>query len=284
MKIISTLFIILFLCLGCLSQELEIPGDGFSPGWMKDGKALKFIQQDLYNYIDGGSELFLEFGFNVFYVQRYHKGEDELAVEAYQMESPEAALGIYVMKCGKETPIAEISSRNTGDRYQIMILKGNYFIIVNNYSAKESLLPVMVKLANKTMDKITEKKPADLFSILPEEGLIKGSERLIRGPYALQSIYTFGQGDILLLNRKIFGTAADYKDKNGEVSTRILIQYPDIPYAKKAYAHLLANLDTYLALIEEKDNFFSFKDFQQKIGIVTLDKNLLQIHINISEK
>ena len=284
MKIKPAFFVILILCIAGASQQLEFPDNDFSPGWVKDAKPLKFIQQDLYNYINGGSELFLEFGFDVLHVQKYHKGEDELAVEAYRMKSPEAALGIYLMKCGKETPIPELTTRNTGDRYQFMILKGEYFILVNNYTAKESLLAVMVKLANRTIDSITERKTTDFFSILPEKDLIEGSERLIRGPYSLQSIYTLGQGDILLLNKKIFAVAADYKDKDGELTTRIMIKYPDIPYAKKAYVNLLTNLDPYLNVIEEKEYYFSFRDYQQKIGIVSLDKNILRVHVNISEK
>jgi hypothetical protein len=284
MKAKPAFFAILILCLASASQQLEFPDNDFFPGWLKDGKPLKFIQQDLYNYINGGSELFLEFGFDVLHVQKYYRGEDELAVEAYRMQSPEAALGIYLMKCGKETPIPELTTRNTGDRYQFMILKGEYFILINNYTAKESLLAVMVELANRTIDSIAERKTADFFSILPEKDLIKGSERLIRGLYSLQSIYTLGQGDILLLNKKIFAVAADYKGKDGEISSRIMIKYPDISYAKKAYAHILANLDPYLNVIEEKDKYFSFRDYQQKIGIISLDKNILQVHVNISEK
>ncbi len=284
MKIRPAFFVILILCLGGVSQQLEFPDNDFCPGWLKDGKPLKFIQQDLYNYINGGSELFLEFGFEILHVQKYHKGKDELAVEAYRMKSPEAALGIYLMKCGKETPIPELTTRNTGDRYQFMILKGEYFILINNYTAKESFLVVMVELANRTIDTISERKTADFFSILPEKDLIKGSERLIRGPYSLQSIYTLGQGDILLLNKKIFAVAADYKGKDGEITTRIMIKYPDIPYAKKAYTNLLTNLDSYLNVIEEKDYYFSFRDYQQKIGIVSIDKNILHVHVNISEK
>lgn len=277
MKIKTIIIVFLLLSFHLPNQQLELPGDDFVDGWKKNGPLRQFTGSALYNYINGGSELFLEFGFKELLLQKYRKGEDELSIEAYQMESPESALGIYLMKCGKETPIPEISIRNTGDRYQFIMVKGDYFVLVNNFTAKESLLPVMTKLANITINRIIDKKPAELFSILPKQHLIKGSELLIRGPYSLQSIYTFGQGDILLLRKKIFGVAGDYKDKKGEIYTMIIIKYPDEAYAKKALNHLFSNLDPYLKILCKDNNGFTFKDYQKKIGIVSLKNNILHI-------
>jgi len=282
MKIKAIFIVFLLISLHPLKQQLELPEDHFINGWKKFGPQRQFAGSALYNYINGGSEIFLEFGFEELVLQKYRKGEDELSIEVYRMKSPEAALGIYLMKCGKETPISEVSARNTGDRYQIMTVKGNYFILTNNYTAKESYLTVMVELANTGIKGIAEKKTADLFSILPKEHLIEGSEFLIRGPYSLQSIFTFGKGDILLLKKKIFGVAGDYQDEKGETYTRIIIKYPDKAYAQQAYKHLLSNLDSYIKILNQDNNDFSFKDYQEKIGIVTLEKNTLHIKLNLT--
>lgn len=252
-------------------------------GWKKNGPLRQFAGSSLYNYINGGSELFLEFGFELLLLQKYCKGEDEVSIEVYRMQSPESALGIYLMKCGKETPIPEISARNTGDRYQIMIVKGDYFLLANNFSAKEALLTVMVELANATVKEIADKKPADLFLILPKQHLIEGSKFLIRGPYSLQSIYTFGQGDILLLRKKIFGVGGDYQDEQGKTYTIIVIKYSDASYAQKVINNLILNLDPYIKILNKDNNSFTFKDYQEKIGIVSLKRNILNIKLNISE-
>ncbi|HPB73006.1 MAG TPA: hypothetical protein PLX71_08505, partial [Phycicoccus sp.] len=71
---------------------------------------------DLYNYIDGGAELFLEFGFEACTVQQYKRGADEAVMEVYRMDDPVAARGIYLMKCGVEKPDPAFKERHTADK------------------------------------------------------------------------------------------------------------------------------------------------------------------------
>lgn len=108
------LFWLLFSAASVLASEIILPKDDFVPGWKRSGKAVAFIKADLFNYIDGGAELFLEFGFEKLSIQRYARGKSELTLEVYEMDSPESALGIYLTKCGLETPVKGIAARNSG--------------------------------------------------------------------------------------------------------------------------------------------------------------------------
>ena len=233
----------------------------------------------------------LEFGFENLRLQKYQKDQsnsDEIVIEIYRMDIPESALGIYLLKCGKETPIPGITVRNTGDYNQIMFLKKNYFLIINNFTGKSSLLPVMVLLAGETLKRLPGEKDTDfshLFSLLPLENRVSGSELLIRGYYSLQSIYTLGEGDILLLKNKIFGITAEYKDKNGGAYNRLVVRYPDEAYARQAFNHLRANLDSYIQVLENesRENGFSFKDYRGKYGRVSLEKQTITIEFNLTD-
>lgn len=268
----------------CPALALDVPADGFVPGWSAKGQPQIFDGNGLYGHIDGGAELFLEFGFDALRIQNFvhQKGQGEIALEIYGMESPEAALGIYLMKCGKESPLEGIVSRHTGDERQIMALKGRYFLLVNNLGGQDTMLPVMIRLMDGVMKSIPDERPVDHLALLPEKDRIRGSERLIRGMYSLQSFYTLGEEDILLLDGKIFGAAADYKDSAGTAYTRIMIRYPDTAYAGRAFTHLRDNLDPYLEIQQQKANFFSFKDYQQKFGTVTLKNDTLTIRVHLS--
>lgn len=265
-------------------SPLDFPANGFVEGWQKKGPVREFTRNGLYGHINGGSELFLEFGFEILRLQKYQNGSDEISVEAYRMDGAEAALAIYLMKCGQETPVPGIPARNTGDRHQIMLLKGNYFMTVNNFGGKSSLLPVLLKLAKKTLKNLPDRKPADLFTLLPRQNRVNGSELLIRGYYSLQSIYTLGEGDVLLLKNKIFGAAAEYKDGKEDTYRRIVVRYPDEAHARQAFSHLRANLDSYIQVLENRETFLSFKDYQGKYGKVFLKKRVLQILINLSRE
>jgi len=250
-------------------------------GWASAGPPSEFKEGDLFDYIDGGAEIFLEFGFDRLLVQDYRKGHSEIVLELYQMESSESALGIYLMKCGIETPIEGVPARNSGDRTQFTILKGRAFIHINNPEGKESLLLVMVDLARALLKFIPQGEPLTLLDELPLEGRIPGSERLIRGPYALESIFTFGEGDVFELQGKIFAVAADYRDQDGEPSTRLIISYPDELRAEAGYRNLRGKLDPFLKIVQERERGFVFEDYRQRIGTVERIGSRLEIRLNL---
>jgi len=247
-----------------------LPGDGFVPGWTRSDSLLRFSEKNLYGYIDGGAELFLEFGFRQLLVQRYSAGGPELSLEVFVMENAAAALGIYLMRCGAETPIAGIGVRNSGDRYQFNIVSNNCYLLVNNYDGDSTLVPVMTGLARQQLQSIPAGARLSPFALLPQEGLVPGSERLIRGPYGLQPVFTFGEGDILRLSGKIFAVLGNYQCADTAVCTRIEVPYPDPATARHVFEDLAANLDPYLTILEQKAGSFSFRDFTGKFGSVAV--------------
>jgi hypothetical protein len=282
-KKIILLFLILCLSVDC-KAGIILPDDNFVVGWTTAGKTLRFVGSDLFNYIDGGAELFHEFGFKELLVQGYRQKDKEIVLEVYQMESPEAALGIYLMKCGEETPVEKINARNSGNKYQFTIVKESFFIQVNSFAGDEKLIPIMITLTQQTLRFIPKEQPVKILDILPKENLVPGSELIVRGPYGLQPIYTFGEGDILQLNGKVFGVVGEYKDSNSGRYTQIVIQYPNVKDASSAFSNLIMNLDSYLEIIDQWEGSFIFKDFQEKFGLVDLNEDFINIKIKLSEK
>jgi hypothetical protein len=267
--------------------DVAFPEDNYVPGWAKSGEALRFQQSNLFDYIDGGAELFFEFGFEKLLVQRYKngngKGDEEIALEVYEMESPEAALGIYVTKSGKETPVNSIKARNSGDRYQFSVVKGSCFVQINNFGGDEKLMPVMVKLTQQTLASIPKGHSVTLLNRLPKKGLVAGSGLIIRGPYALQPIFTFGQGDVLQLEGKVFGVVGDYVGRSGDVYTRIFIFYPQPRAALSAFSYLMSHLDPYLEVVSKWHRGLMFRDYRNKFGTVELKDDVMEIQIGLSE-
>jgi hypothetical protein len=265
-----------------VGADFKLPGNGFSPGWTTNGAPRTFIKADLFNHIDGGAELFLEFGFERVSVQRYAKDKAEIGLEAYEMASPEAALGIYLMKCGDETPIPGVPARNSSEAAQFTILKGSYFVLINNPEGDKGLVPAMTALAAAFLAPIPAPAPDPLlWEPLPKEKRFGGSERLLRGPIGLQPFFTFGEGDILGLGGKIFGVLANYDEGGGQASTRLFIVYPDAPKARNIFLGLRANLDPYLKILDERETVFSFVDFRERYGLVRLTGAKIEISFHL---
>jgi hypothetical protein len=241
------------------------PEDGAVAG-CKPAERLIFNREDLYGYIDGGAELFLEFGFEELQVQKYATPDGQIALDLYRMESAEAALGIYLAKRGKETPVRGVKARNTGDRYQITALQGRYFAQANNFKGGAGGAARAVALLNTLLAGLPDESPADLFAEFPRERRVDGSEALFAGPFALQRLFTFGEGDILLQKGKVFGAAMDYADASKSIYTLYRVAYPDPAAAAQALASLLQGLDGTLKATGRSDTGFIFKDFSGKYG------------------
>lgn len=266
------------------AAEVALPGNGFAPGWVAAGKPEAFLQTDLFNYIDGGAELFLEFGFKSLTVQTYTKDELELTLELYEMDGAEAALGVFLLKAGRETPVKGLGARNTGDRFQLTLLRDKWFVHINNADGLPDAVPAMAVLAGRLLTVLADGRPVTLLEALPRRDLVYGTERLFRGPYALQSLYTLGPGDILLQKAKVFGLAADYRSPEGGTLTRILVPYETASAAEEAFEHLKQNLDSYLVVVESHGREFVFHDFQDKYGRVEVAGNSLEIMVNLPDK
>lgn len=263
---------------------IEFPADGFSPGWKRSGPIETYAPTALYNVIDGGAELFLEMGFVDLRIQKYEGDGAEIAVEVYRMENAAAALGIYLLKCGRETPLAGIDARNSGDHFQVALLRNNHFVFINNFSGREELLPVMTALARALAAAIPPGAAVEELGILPEKDMVPGSALLLRGPYSLQAVYTLGDGDILLLEGKRFAASAAYRDPSGAGHTLIVAPYEDEAAAAGAFANLRRNLDPYHRLLEAGEGYFVFKDFQGLFSRAELSGCHIEIRVKLAKR
>ena len=285
MQIFNKYILFLIICLPfILNAEIPLPNSNFYPDWTRNDTIEQFTKSDLYGHINGGAELFLEFGFEILTVARYSDGVNELTLEAYQMESHASALGIYLMKCGKGKPAKGITIRNTHNRFQTLALCNNYFVQLNNFEGSDSLLPAVSALLNAFSAKLLPDPKVPIFDWLPAENRITGSELLLRGPYALQKIYTFGPKEILGLGGKHFAFLADYLTPEGESFTWLRINYPNQNMAEKIFKAAQENLDPYLSTLRSDEHSFVFKDYKGEYGLIELEGQSLSLKIHLKSE
>ncbi|MCK5878626.1 MAG: hypothetical protein KAH24_02535 [Holophagae bacterium] len=270
-------FLILFLVV-VPGLTASVPTVIPPPGWQVESRKV-YSSENLYGHINGGAELFLEFGFKELQAVRLTRGKVQLSVEMYRMTEVLSALGIYLAKCAPETPMAGVIPRNSGDRYQLAMVRGSWFIFINNFDGNRENVPLMRQLANKIAAQVYDKLLAWPCS-LPEKGLVKGSVRLARGPVALQPVYTLGEGDILRLNRQIWAMLADYRVK-GRTETLIRANYADEKSARTTFLSLVEKLDPYLKVIQKNETSLVFQDYAGEYGIVSLHGRMLGIRVHL---
>jgi hypothetical protein len=265
------------------SADLKLlPADGFTGAWKKSAPPRTFTSADLYGHINGGAELFLELGFEQLTVQKYKDGANELGVEIYRMADATAARAIYVSRRGKETPDPSLKARHTASRHQLQFQRDRYYVIVNNMSGGTAVTPVLVSAAAAVVQLIPADGPIPSLALLPKAGLVSNSERIIRGTFTLQAVFTLGEGDILSLGGGLTAMAGDYKSEAG-ASTLVVAEYPTPAAASAAFAHLTRHLDTYLKPVTKTSSKLVFQDFEKKYGVATVAGKRLEIRLRLTQ-
>jgi hypothetical protein len=251
-------------------------------GWSPTGPPEVFRGAELYGHINGGSELYLELGFEVVEVQALARGEARLEVELYRMADPVAALGVYLSRCGRETPDPRLADRHTAGRHQLLLLRERFLAVVNNPSGATSLAPALVDVAQALVGRLPPAAVTEVLAGLPTAGRIAGSERVVRGPVGLSALFTLGDGDVLRLGGRVTAVAASFGESAPDgPHTLVLADYPDEATARQALAHATAGLDPSLQVLFTETFRLGFRDYAGRFGLVVVDGRRLTLRCNL---
>ncbi|MEW5763401.1 MAG: DUF6599 family protein [Acidobacteriota bacterium] len=226
------------LC-GAPAQE-NPPRDAPPAGWVRSASPRIFSGEALYDHIDGGAETFLELGFRTCTVSRFESpGDAELVLESYEMQDPAAALGIYLMQCGRETPDPSLSERNTAGKTQVRAVKGRFYFVATTGDAGGEARAALLGSMRAALAGTPAEPAPDCLSWIPEDGRKEGSLRIARGGLGLQASLPFADSDILLLAAgRATAVSADYPSDSGWV-IRLAAVY-ETPQAARSGARRLA--------------------------------------------
>jgi hypothetical protein len=111
----------------------------------------------LWGHIDGGADLYLEYGFDRLLFQEIKWNDVNFRVEYYRMKNAEAAFGIYSVsrfKCAKTDTITKFICVNP---YQIQSALGRFYISIANDKGNKAAVDLSMELFNKILEKNRDK-------------------------------------------------------------------------------------------------------------------------------
>jgi hypothetical protein len=148
----------------------------------KFGTSKTYNGSSLFGLIDGGAELFLEYGFEGVWVNQLELGGEIYRVEIYRMNGAEEAFGIYSVsryQCKSNPPLSKYACQT---QYQLQFCSGPFYIsIINNGGTqKDSLacLKIGTALASTIQEQpvtLQNSFPGIDLSDLKDAILVKGS-------------------------------------------------------------------------------------------------------------
>jgi hypothetical protein len=93
-----------------------------------------FGNESLFGYIDGGAELYLEYGFDSLIVTNLSFKGNDIKAEVFRMSDPDAAFGIYSVSHFKCTNSIDITRFYCSSAYQVQFCKGSFYVSIINSS------------------------------------------------------------------------------------------------------------------------------------------------------
>lgn len=150
-----------------------------------------FTGKKLFDHINGGADIYYEYGFVQVHVGYYQKDNQEILVERYQMSDPVAAYGIHSLT--SDAAAQKLPSPYTGRIYDFYLdcVNGNDYIKIINYDTLNYDERMQI-LKDLIPNPISLKGLEEIFSILPEER-IPGSEVIFRGSLGVRNFCILGQ-------------------------------------------------------------------------------------------
>jgi hypothetical protein len=243
-------------------------------GWIIKEKARMFTRENLFDYIDGGAELYLSYDFQRLLVQEYVSGENSIIVEIYEMKSPEDAFGLFSLNQEGES-----LSIGQGTSYAFGLLsfwKDYYFVRIIDMEGRDDRKDVIIDWGKGIADKIeNEGKKPELLARIPQKNLLKQSLYYFHKNIILNNLYFLSNENILNLSEKTDAVLASYKS-DSEILKLLLIEYPDTIGSKKAFEsfnrnHLKTTISSLRNLEKVGEDLFTGVELKDHFLIVILE-------------
>jgi hypothetical protein len=213
-----------------LPQELS--------GWQKSGDEQIYDREDIFDYLDGGGEIYLAFDFRFVFVREYAKPEaPSIVVEIYQMSSAADAYGIFTQDTdGQEVRVGQDALYGAG---LLRFWKDKVFVRVMADRETPEAQEAVMKLGGAIDSAISEAGPKpEILGKLPVEGLEPQTVRFFHTVISLNSHYFISNANILNLSPETQVVMARY-EKNGTRGTLILVEYPSEDRAYSAFGRFI---------------------------------------------
>jgi Family of unknown function (DUF6599) len=97
-------------------------------GWKPDGPSRTYMADNLYEYMDGGAEGYLIFGFARLEHQTCVKGADSLVIDVSEMNDPDAAYGLFTTRRDPRQPLKPIAMGGEIRANRASFAKGKYYV------------------------------------------------------------------------------------------------------------------------------------------------------------
>lgn len=207
--------------------------------WRAAGQDAVYDRKTIYNYMDGGAEVYLTFDFRNVFVRKYQDpSRDEIVLDIYDMDSPEEAFGIF--SCDRQDPEAGIGQESEYGYGLLRFRQGRFFVSITASGDEQRAEKAILELGKAVAPLLGPPGPLpDLLKCLPQPGLKENRTSYFHAAINLNNRFFVASENILGLGRETDCVFAEYAASPTETGNLLVVRYRDEDRARAAYESFL---------------------------------------------
>jgi len=219
-------------------------------GWSPRTEDVIYTPETLFDYINGGAELYLSYDMKEVSSRIIVNGSNEIRIEIFDMTEARNAFGVFTHTRTKDEHVfGQGSQKFTG---ALIFWKGRFFVTLTANDENELINKTLESIAKEIDKKITETGHLPgIVQLLPEEQLEPDGFIYFHHYIWLNSYYFIASDNILNISPDTDCILAKYGNKE-ERSFLLLIEYHDSLSAA-------ANIETFRNVFFDKGNINGFQ-------------------------
>jgi hypothetical protein len=198
---------------GTAGAAATSPGTAYLPagdalaGWTPSAPPSVYTPKDLFELINGGADMYVEYGFRTLVHAEYRKTSDPkttLAIDLYDMASPSNAFGIYTYERGDRPSNEAVGDEGILSSASLAFRRAGFYVKIETNDLSGATARAAKPLALRIADLIPG-PPGKVAALdrFPDEGRVPGSARLVpRAPAGLESVGRAFLADYVRAGRK----------------------------------------------------------------------------------
>jgi hypothetical protein len=150
-------------------------------GWRQSGGIQTFNPETLFEYINGGADLYLSYDFQELKVGEYStEKKASVTIEIYRHKTPTLAFGIYSQERLPDANFLEIGSQGYIETNVLNFFAGPYYVKISSFKTGPEDREILMTFAKRISEALGAGGTLpSILSSFPEEGKKKNSEKFI---------------------------------------------------------------------------------------------------------
>lgn len=205
---------------GASGLTAYIPAQVESAGLEKVSEVRTFVGDSLWEYINGGAELYHTYGFSKVYTADYKSADAELVLDLYQFDNSDGAYGLYAALRPDQPELVTYGVEGYVVGTKLEFVKGDVMVRIIAYEESDAITSAMKTLAAHMASALpgTSDIPT-AFNLFPGDNAIAGTDRIVGQAFLGQSFLNMiYQRDYLVGSDTISLFLAD--DRSGTMFAR----------------------------------------------------------------